>query len=94
MAQIGGFLRWTTQAGAPITIHDTTVTPLAQALTIRWSRGGFVWNRPVALLVKRNGQHEQIPIPDVTRLAQLVLFAIVGLVGLVLLLGANKENTP
>ncbi|MFN8488800.1 MAG: hypothetical protein U0350_14455 [Caldilineaceae bacterium] len=94
MAPIGPFLRWTTQAGAPITIHDTTITPLAQALTIRWSGGGFVWNRPVALLVNRNGQREQISILDVTRLVQLILFTSAVLLGLILLLGSTKEKTP
>jgi hypothetical protein len=91
MAQIGEFLHWTTQAGKPITVQGVTVTPLAQSLTIRWSQGGFVWNRPVALLVTQNGRRERIPITDVTRLAQIVLWVSVGLLGLVLFSSSKRR---
>jgi hypothetical protein len=33
-----------------------------------------VWNRPVAVLVDRDGQERRVPIVDVTRVAQLVLY--------------------
>jgi hypothetical protein len=92
MAQMGEFVRWTTLAGKPVTINNLTVTPLAQSLTIRWSRGGFVWNRPVALLVATDGQTARIPIPDITRLVQVVLLGIVVLLGVVLLSGSNREE--
>ena len=91
MAQIGEFIRWVTLAGEPVTVDQLTVTPLAQSLTMRWPRGGFVWNRPVALLVTKDGQTERIPLPDVTRMAQLVLFGFVLLLGIVLFSGSNKE---
>jgi hypothetical protein len=63
------------------------VTPQSQALTVRWPRGGWVWNRPTAVLVERGGEERKsIPIVDVTRAAQLglyglgLVFAIVGFV--------------
>lgn len=94
MAQFGEFFRWTTQAGTPITVNGTTITPLAQSLTLRWPRGGLVWNRPVALLINRKGQQEQLPIVDVTRIAQVVLFFIFMALGLVLFLRSTRRETP
>ncbi len=93
MAQIGEFIRWVTLAGEPVAVNQWTVTPLAQSLTIRGSRGGFVWNRPVALLITRDGQAKRMPIPDVTRSAQLVLLGIGLLLSLIFLAGSPKETT-
>lgn len=91
MAQIGKFVRWATLAGPPVTVNQLTVTPLAQSLTIRWPQGGFVWNRPVAIIVERDGQTTRIPILDVTGLVQLILLGIVLLVSLVLLSSSHQE---
>ena len=93
MAQLGEFMRWTTLAGTPVTVNELTVTPLAQSLTLRWGQGGFVWNRPVAVLLSRDGQSKRVPIPDVTRLVQVILLGIVLLIGLVLFSGSTKEET-
>jgi hypothetical protein len=65
-----------TVLGDPITIGDVTITPQSQALAIRWSGGGWVWNRPLAVLVERDGETERIPIVDVTRVAQWTLLGI------------------
>jgi len=65
------WLQWQTIDGDPITVGNVIVTPQSQALTIRWPFGGFVWNRPVAVLVERNGRRTRIPIRDTTRLVQL-----------------------
>lgn len=74
MAQIDEVLRWQTVSGRPVTLHNRTLTPLTQVLTLRWPQGGFVWNRPVALLVEQDGQVERVSIVDITRLAQVALF--------------------
>jgi hypothetical protein len=63
-------------SGDKVTVGDVTVTPQSRALTIRWPRGGLVWNRPVAVLVERDEQTERIPIVDVTRMAQLGLLGL------------------
>jgi hypothetical protein len=63
-------------SGEEVTVGDVTLTPQSQALTIRWPNGGAVWNRPVAVLVERDGQTERIPVVDVTRIAQLVLLGL------------------
>ena len=66
-----GPLHLQTISGPSVTRGDLTVTPLAQALSIRLPFGGFVWNRPVAVLVERDGRLERITIVDITRLIQL-----------------------
>ncbi|MCC7354888.1 MAG: hypothetical protein IT330_14180 [Anaerolineae bacterium] len=71
MAQPTDWIQWQTINGDPITVGDVTVTPQSQSLTVRWPFGGFVWNRPVAVLVERGGQTERIPIVDTTRMVQL-----------------------
>jgi hypothetical protein len=82
MAGLKDVFQFQTFAGEPTTVGDVTLTPQSQALTVRWPFGGFVWNRPIAVLVKRGEQIERMPIVDVTRLAQL------GLLGLSLVFSA------
>lgn len=53
-----------------------SVTPQSQALIIRWPFGRWVWNRPVAVLVEKNGGTQRIPIVDVTRRAQWGLLGL------------------
>jgi len=70
-------VRWQTYTGDPITAGDIRLRPQSQALVIRAGQGfGFVWNRPVAVLVEHGEAIERIPIVDVTRVAQ---FAMLGL---------------
>lgn len=64
--------------GETVTIRGASgekiaLTPEAQALTIRWPWGGFVWNRPSAISVERDGSIQRIPIVDLTRVIQLSL---------------------
>jgi hypothetical protein len=63
----------------PVTVDDVTVTLRSRALVVRLPKGGFVWNRPTAVLVEQDGQARRIPIVDVTRILQ------VGLLGLAVL---------
>ena len=58
-----------TQTGEPLTVGNATITPQSQALIVRWPRGGFVWNRPIGVIVDRDGQTQRLPIVDVTRYA-------------------------
>jgi hypothetical protein len=74
------------RSGEAVTVGDVTATPQAQSLTVSWPHGGWVWNRPVAVLVERGEETKRIPVVDVTRMVQLGLYglslvlAIVGLV--------------
>jgi hypothetical protein len=94
MSKMKDVVQWRTVSGEPVTAGDITLTPQSQALTVRFPKGGFVWNRPVAVLVERDGQMERIPVVDVTRIAQVFLlglgfvFFVVGL----MLSVRNKER--
>lgn len=56
------------------------LTPQSQSLIIGRGPGKFVWNRPLAVIVEREGKLERIPVIDLTRIAQLGIFAI-GVIG-------------
>lgn len=71
MANLSDIVKYELAVGEPTLVGDVTVIPQSQALTIRWPNGGFVWNRPVAVMVEREGAIERIPITDVTLMAQL-----------------------
>jgi hypothetical protein len=64
-----------TYTGQRWTVGDVAITPESQALTLRWPGGGFVWNRPVAVLVERAQETERVPVVDVTLLAQVAVMA-------------------
>lgn len=67
-----------THFGDPIIIRDNTdmehkVVLEARSMTMRWSFGWFVWNRPIAIIVEQDDEKNRIPIIDTTRLIQLSL---------------------
>jgi hypothetical protein len=76
MAALKPLVQWKTSLGKPIVIRDSTIIPQAKALVIKLPFFGFVWNRPVAILVERDGQQQRFPIFDVTRTAVLVLTGV------------------
>lgn len=92
MATWKPFLQWQTNSGNPIVIHDNTITLQAKALIIKLPFFGFVWNRPVAILVEQNGQQQRVPIIDVTRMALLVLTGAGLTISLVTLLTSLFSN--
>ena len=66
------------QAGKSVDIGDQTITPFAQTVQVSLPgiTGGFIWNRPVSVLVQtENGQEEVLPVTDVTRQA---IFGLIG----------------
>ena len=70
------FWQWEIQDGQPVTVGERTVTPQAQVLSVRLPFGGFVWNRPAAVLVEENGRVQRLPIPDVTRMIVLATIVV------------------
>ena len=70
-------VQWQTISGSPVTVGGVTVTPQSQALIVRWPFGGFVWNRPIAVVVERDGAGfvERRRVVDVTRIIQLGLLS-------------------
>lgn len=82
-------------SGEPLTINDMTVTPQSRAFSLRWPNGGLVWNRPVAVIVERDGQVERLPIVDVTRYAQIALYGsalFFALMALLATLGRGRKR--
>lgn len=99
MTQESRRINWQINAGDPVTVDDITVTPRSQALTVRWPGGGWVWNRPVGLVIQQGqtddeSESSHIPIVDVTRVAQLALYGLslaFLIAGLVLSIRKKKE---
>ena len=80
-------IRFEIQRGEPVTAGETQVTPLTKTfmLPIPGISGGLVWNRPFAVEVRTaGGEVWSLPVPDVTRQAQIALLAM-GLIGVLLI---------
>lgn len=65
---------WKNLRGTPVTVADTTLIPHSQALVASWPGGGMVWHRPYAMGVQGENEEKTVDIPDVTRMAQLLLY--------------------
>jgi hypothetical protein len=85
-----------TVSGQPVTVDSITVTPQSQALIVRLPIGGFVWNRPTAILVERDGTAKRFPIVDITRILQLWLLGFSLVLSIVSLVkfSQRKERRP
>lgn len=70
-------VEWQQHAGDRLSLGNVSLTPLSQALVIRTPIGGYVWNRPVAVLVERDGQEERLPILNVILMARLAMLGLV-----------------
>jgi hypothetical protein len=70
-----------TTGAAIVDKQGRTLTPEAQAVTLRLpgAHGGLVWNRPVAVRVQGPDGTVTLPVPDVTRRAQLAMLVATGL---------------
>jgi hypothetical protein len=87
------FVSYRLESGSPIAAGDTRVTPQSQVLSIRGWNGGYVWNRPVAVLVERDGEIKRYPIVNVTRYAQIGLIAMGAILsGLFLMLRLGRGS--
>lgn len=68
------FVEWRTASGEPTTIQGVTVTPQSRSLQLTIPWGGFAWNHPVAVVVRRGDDEQRIPLVDVTRIVQLSIY--------------------
>ena len=69
-------LRVETLTGQTIRVKNTQVRVRSQVIQFRlpMANGGVIWNRPVAVLLRTSDGHEQmLPVPDLTRIAALIL---------------------
>lgn len=94
MPRLQDFIRLENTSAEPIVVGDTRITPQAQAFSLRFPFGGFVWNRPTAVLVERDGVTQRIPIVDVTRAAQIVLFVLVVKFSVIIAVLAAQRARP
>jgi len=92
MPQLQDFIRVENTSADPIVVGDTRVTPQAQAFSVRFPFGGFVWNRPSAVLVERDDLTQRVPIVDVTRVAQVALFGLVVTFSVIITLLAARQR--
>ncbi len=92
MKQLADLIQVRTSSGRPVTVAGTTVTPQSRALTIRTPFGGFVWIRPTAILVERDGRVVRLAIPDRTRMMILAILGIALALTLVGLLGTSGRK--
>jgi hypothetical protein len=70
-------VEWQEHAGGTLALGDVSLTPLSRALVIRTPVGGYVWNRPVAVLIRRDGQEQRLPIANVLLRARLAMLGFV-----------------
>ena len=84
------FITWQTIDGETRLVHGYSVTPQAQAIQVRFPFGGYVWNRPVGVIVKKDGQEQGIPIINITLAAQLFIYAFVALLTVILWRASKK----
>ncbi|MBI3944002.1 MAG: hypothetical protein HY326_13375 [Chloroflexi bacterium] len=90
--RIQDIIQWHSQAGQPVTVDERTITPLSQVLVIQLPFAAWVWHRPAAVLVERDGQAQCIPILDMTRLVQVGLWAVIGITAVVIGAGATRRK--
>ena len=55
-------IEWRDAPGSPVTVGNSTITPVARSFVARWPGGGSVWSGPAAVIVERDGRTERIPI--------------------------------
>ena len=91
MPRLQDFIRLENTSADPIVVGDTRVTPQAQAFSVRFPFGGFVWNRPTAVLVERDDVTQRIPIVDVTRVTQIAVFGLVVTLSVIITLLAARQ---
>jgi hypothetical protein len=92
MPRLPDFIQIENTSADPVVVGDTRVTPQAQAFSVRFPFGGFVWNRPTAVLVERDDLTQRIPIVDITRVAQVALFGLVVTFSVIITLLATRQR--
>ena len=81
--------------GQPTKLGDGELTPYSRATIVQFPRipGGLVWNRPGGVFVTRSdGSETELPIRDVTRIAQITLLGLGLLGGLAAWMFLGRKN--
>jgi len=83
-----------TRWGKPIESNGRKIIVQSRALQINFPilNGGIVWNRPVSVLVLAEQAPDQvIPVRDVTRIVQVLLFVNAIVVAGIIRLGMSRR---
>ena len=56
--------------------NEMVVTPESKSITIQLPMGGFVWNRPTAVILTNGDQSERIAVINKTRLLQISFWGL------------------
>jgi len=75
-----------------VTVGGRTIVPEAQAVALNTPFGGFVWNRPTAVLVEQDGVAERVPILDVTRYALVAFWGLSAVIVALAWLNGRRPN--
>lgn len=92
MPELNQMIHVETHWGEPVMAGDAEIVPQSQALTVRWPWGGYVWNRPVGVLVRCGGEEQRVPIVDVVLMARIVLLALGAISTLAFLILSNPKE--
>jgi hypothetical protein len=87
-------LRFKTLTGRSVKVGDTQIYVRSQGLQVRlpFGNGGLIWNRPIAVVMRRqDGQEQILSVPDVTRTAVLTLL-VLSFVSTFLLMRFRRKN--
>ena len=76
MKRLRDIVRLERRQGDSVSVGDTVVTLLSQALIVRFGRAGLVFNRPTGVRVEREGRTESVKVVDVTRRVQMALLGL------------------
>ncbi len=90
MTNISDFIQQKTVQGTAVHTPNHTLIPESKTVSIRFPYGGFVWQRPTAVLIQENNQTRRIPITDVTRIAT---WSLLGFSLLILLLYPLRQRS-
>jgi hypothetical protein len=84
-----------THAGAPILFNGVRLLPFAKSVRLYSPKVnfGFVWNRPISILITRSDREEQvIPIHDRTREILWMLYGAIGLLAIMTALIEHRKR--
>jgi len=81
-----------THTSTPIQAGEITLQPISQSIHWIGKSFGFVWNRPIAVRVEDEQAVYQLPIRDLTRLIQVLLWGLTAIFGLILVSSMLKKE--
>jgi len=83
MADLSKHLNWKPVTSEAQVVGERTIRLRSQAISLITPFGGFVWHRPTAVLVEKDGIADEVAIIDATRYA-LIAIGVMGIIGVVL----------